>query len=160
MGLLMMIIFKFGWAKAVPVNMYNFKNPKGGMALTAFAGPLSNIILAAFFMALYGFMYRPLMHTGEVGSVVLQTVLTTAYLSCAIAVFNLIPIPPLDGSKVLFSLLPQNAYNVLMRYERFGMFVLLALIYFNILTPLITTATSWIFNLLYNIAQWCFALVA
>ena len=64
-GLLMMVVFKFGWAKPVPINMNNFKNPKGGMAITALAGPVSNVLLAAVVLLIYGLLYTPLAAAGS-----------------------------------------------------------------------------------------------
>jgi len=158
MGLLMMVIFKFGWAKPVPVNMFNFKNPKTGMAVTALAGPVSNVILAAFLMLVYGFLYMPLLSMGKVGVVILNTILTTTYLSCALAVFNIVPIPPLDGSKILFSLLPSDKYFQLMRFERYGMIILIVLIYFDFLTPFVSRVTQGLYSFLSVIGQWSFQL--
>lgn len=158
-GLIMMVVCRFGWAKPVPVNMYNFKNPKSGMAITALAGPVSNVVLAAFVMLIYGFLYKPLYFMGQTGQVLMETLTTTAYLSCAFAVFNLIPIPPLDGSKVVFSLLSEENYFKLMRYERYGMIILIVLVAFtNILTPILTIGASALFNWLLHIAEWSFSL--
>ena len=102
MGLVMMAVFRFGWAKPVPVNMRYFRNPKRGMAVTAFAGPLSNILIACVFFFLYGSLY-PMCVSGTLGIYILQMLYMTGYLSTSLAIFNLLPIPPLDGSKVLFS---------------------------------------------------------
>jgi Zn-dependent protease len=132
MGLLMMVIFGFGYAKPVPVDMRNFKNPKGGMALTALAGPGSNVLISVVFLFLYGLLF-PVLYASTVGSYVLEMLLITAQLSLAMAVFNLLPIPPLDGSKVLFALLPNHLYHIILRYERYMMFVLFALVFFNLL---------------------------
>lgn len=133
MGLVMMAAFRFGWAKPVPVNMRYFKNPKGGMAITAFAGPLSNVLIACVFFFLYGMLYR-FCAGSAVGGYVLQMVYMTGYLSMSLAVFNLIPIPPLDGSKVLFSLVSDRAYEKLMRYERYGMVLLMVIMVTGVLS--------------------------
>lgn len=102
MGLLMMVFFRFGWAKPVPVNMNRFKNPKKGMAITALAGPVSNVIIAIVFLFLYGFFFPILNGKSEIAGIVLDMLQITAYMSLGFAVFNILPIPPLDGSKVLF----------------------------------------------------------
>ena len=134
LGLLMMVVFRFGWAKPVPVNMYRFQNPKRGMAITALAGPVSNVLLAIVFLFLYGVLFLPLKGSG----IVLQMIYLTAYISIAFAIFNIIPISPLDGSKVLFSLLPSEQYDKLMHYERYGMLLLMVLLFTGLLdTPLV-----------------------
>ena len=154
MGLIMMVAFKFGWAKPVPVDMRYFKNPKRGMAVTALAGPLSNIVIACFFLFVYGLIYIPLMLKGtQFCESLLDMVYITAYLSVALAVFNCIPIPPLDGSKVLFSLMSDKAYLKLMRYERYGMILLLVLVATHILGDPLQTATVFVFEKLSFLAD-------
>lgn len=155
-GLIMMAIFKFGWAKPVPINMGNFKNPKTGMAITALAGPVSNVIIAAFMFLVYGLIYKSLNNSSGVGAIILQLVYTTAYISCALAVLNIIPIPPLDGSKVLFSFLPNDIYYKLMRYEQYGFILLILLISTNAASPFLSNATQGLFNFLSPIAQWAY----
>ena len=159
MGLLMMIAFRFGWAKPVPVDMRNFKNPKRGMAITALAGPLSNLVLSAFFLFVLGFFLRPLLNAGTFGLVVIEMLQVTAHLSVALAVFNLLPIPPLDGSKVLFSVLPNKTYYKLMRYEQYGMIILMVFIWLTRTfgSPL-SGATAAIYGVLLNIAEWGYRL--
>ena len=157
-GLLMMVICGFGWAKPVPVNMYNFKNPKRGMALTALAGPAASIIISCLALALYGRVYASL-YDSAVGAYVLQMIELTAYLSCALAVFNILPIPPLDGSKVLFSLVSDRTYSWLMRYERYGFLILMALVFFNVISGPLSAATGWVYEKLFSIAQFTFGLV-
>lgn len=157
-GLLMMVICGFGWAKPVPVNMYNFKNPKRGMALTALAGPAANIIISCLALALYGRVYASL-YDSAAGAYVLQMIELTAYLSCALAVFNILPIPPLDGSKVLFSLVGDRTYSWLMRYERYGFLILMALVFFNVISGPLSAATGWVYEKLFSIAQFTFGLV-
>lgn len=157
-GLLMMVVFRFGWAKPVPINMYRFKNPKKGMAITALAGPVSNLLIACVALALYGFVCAPLYGTA-VGGYILEGIGKTAYLSIALAVFNIIPIPPLDGSKVLFACMDNQRYAWLMRYERFGFLILIALVSTGILTTPLSTATQWVYGRLFSIAQFTFNLV-
>lgn len=156
MGLLMMVVFKFGWAKPVPVNMYRFRNPKRGMALTALAGPVSNVALAILFLFLYGTLFLPLHGSGAV----LEMIYLTAYISLAFAVFNIIPISPLDGSKVLFSLLPSEQYDKLMRYERYGMLLLLVVVATGVLGRPLSAVTGALFDKLFVFAEWGYALVS
>ena len=126
-GLLMLAVFHFGWAKPVSVDMRNFKHPKRDMAITALAGPASNFLLAALALFLYGLLWRDL-YSGGAGRFVIRLLQYMAILSISLGLFNLIPIPPLDGSTVLFSFLPDRAYVRLMVLERYGMFLLLALV--------------------------------
>ena len=131
LGLAAMFVCGFGWAKPVPVDMRYFKNPKAGMALTALAGPVSNFLLALLAMLAASLMVRLAPVTG-LTLWALYFLIDLAILSIGLGLFNLIPIPPLDGSKVLFSLLPEKAYYTLMRYERYGMLVLLAIVWLDI----------------------------
>lgn len=139
-GLVMMAVAKVGWAKPVPVNPRNFKNPKLGMAITAAAGPICNLLMAVVSLLLMsgiyyvsGFVTQPAWF--EVLSYVFCLFQYIAIISCGLVVFNLIPIPPLDGSKVLAIFLPDRAYQFWMRYEFLGMFVLIALV---VLLPYVT----------------------
>ena len=155
LGLVMMIAFKFGWAKPVPVNMMRFRNPKRGMALTALAGPVSNVLLALVFLFLYGLLYRALYSV----QFLLDMIWLTAYISLALAIFNIIPVSPLDGSKVLFALLPDAAYAKLMRYERYGMILLLVLVATGVLGKPLTTVTEAAFDKLFVFAEWGYELI-
>ena len=130
-GLIMMVAFKFGWAKPVPVDMRYFKNPKAGMALTALAGPVSNFLLAL--LAISGMWLLSVL--APVNAFVIwffSFLMNLAVLSIGLGLFNLIPIPPLDGSKILFSFLPEKAYYTLMRYERYGMLVMLLIVWLDL----------------------------
>ena len=158
-GLVMMALCHFGWAKPVPVDMRNFKDPKRGMAITALAGPVANILIAIVFLFLYGLVYKPLYTGGAFAQAVLQMVGNTAYLSIALAVFNFIPLPPLDGSKVLFAFLPPRAYEWLMRYERYGMIIMVVLILTGAISGGLSTVTGWVYDKMFVFAQWGFALV-
>jgi len=158
LGLLMMITVRFGWAKPVPVNMANFKNPKRGMALTALAGPLSNLLLTCGMLFLYGLLI-PYGRSSTAGAYVLRMVGDTAFLSLALAAFNLIPIPPLDGSKVLLAVMPDEAYRKLMRYERYGMIILLLLAVTGAMRSPLLKITITAFEGLSGIAQWGYRLI-
>ena len=153
MGLVMMVAFKFGWAKPVPVNMNNFQHPRRDMAITALAGPLSNLIIGIVFLFLYGFLHIPLRRMETVGVWFLQMIYLTAYISLALMVFNILPISPLDGSKVVYSLLPDKAYMTLMRYERYGMILLLVLVATRVLGSPLSAATHWVFEKLFFLAE-------
>ena len=160
MGLLMMIVFKFGWAKPVPVNMWKFKNPKKGMAITAAAGPIANLLIALVFLFLYGFLFALLHRPGRSLNWLLEMLYITAYLSIALAIYNIIPIPPLDGSKVLFSCISDRSYTKLMYYERYGMIILLVLVLLLSRTSLdpLSRAAYWVMDKLFFAANWGFGL--
>ena len=106
MGFIMMAFVGFGWAKPVPVDPRNFDDPKRGMAVTAVAGPLCNVLITLVFLFVYGLL-TPLLGGGRAAYYALMLVYRTAYLSLSFAIFNIIPIPPLDGSKVLFSVMSE-----------------------------------------------------
>ena len=152
MGLMMMLVFHVGWAKPVPVSMYKFKNPKKGMALTALAGPVSNFLIAVVFMLLYGLLFFPL-RVNAVGRFFLEMIELTAYISIGLGIFNLLPVPPLDGSKVLFAALSDEGYYRLMRYERYGGIALLLLMMSGILGRPLSNAIYFVYSNLFVIAQ-------
>ena len=145
-GLLMMITVGFGWAKPVPVDPRYFRRPKQGMALTALAGPVSNFLLALvlLFAGRLVYDYAPYSAANQR---LLTFLLTTAILSLGLGLFNLIPIPPLDGSKVLFSLLPDRAYNTMLRYERYGMLLLWAVVLLGVGDRWMSAAIQWTYEL-------------
>lgn len=139
-GLLMMALFRFGWAKPVPVDMRNFRHPKRDMALTALAGPLSNVLLAYLAVLFYGIFSYWYWFSGSMAVYVCAVFFYyVEIISAGLAVFNVFPIPPLDGSKVLFAFLPERAYDRLMRYERYGMLLLMLLL----LTGTLDTPLEW-----------------
>ena len=157
-GLLMLLIFRFGWAKPVPVNMFRFKHPKRGMAVTALAGPACNLLITVVFLFLYGALLVPLSGS-QAGKVLLQGIELTAYISLGFCIFNLIVIPPLDGSKVLFSLLPDALYWKLMRYERYGSLLLLLLVWTGLLGKPLGKLITMVFNELWPVARAAFHMV-
>lgn len=132
LGTLLMFIAGFGWAKPVPVNLYNLKKPRTGMIFIAAAGPLSNLLTALaaggairFFSGSGSDFF--LSHTGIfVGNLLFLLVV----YSVALAVFNLIPIPPLDGSRILYGILPRTAADFYARFEKVGMLLLFVMFIF------------------------------
>ncbi len=144
-GLLMMFAAGFGWAKPVPVNPNYFKKPKQGMALTALAGPVSNFLLALLTL-LAARIFCDVAAYSETNQRILDFLLMVAVLSIGLGLFNLVPIPPLDGSKVLFAVLPDRAYDWLMRNERYGMLLLFALVFFDVGSNALSKTIQWVFD--------------
>jgi len=135
--------FFFAYAKPVPYDPRNLKNPRMGSAKIALAGPATNFILAAFFgVAVRIFSHFP------VSNFFLEFLGLVAYLNIMLGVFNCVPIPPLDGSRVLFALLPQTqaTFRTAMFLERWGMFIVLIFVFFGF--QLILPLVNFIFTLL------------
>ena len=150
-GLFMMLAAGFGWAKPVPVDPRYFKKPKEGMALTALAGPVSNFLLALLLIFISKLIYLYAPYTVVMGAVFTFCLYTAAPLSIGLGLFNLIPIPPLDGSKVVAVLLPDRAYGTLMRYERYGMLLLLALSLLGVFGGFISGVIGWVYGAMFNL---------
>ena len=150
LGLAMMFFVGFGWAKAVPVDPRYFKTPKEGMELTALAGPVSNVLLAVIVLSGSKVIYLYASYSVWMELLFNFLLYTVAPLSIGLGLFNLLPIPPLDGSKVLGAVLPDGLYFMLMRYERYGMFLLIALSYFGITSHLISGAIQSVYAGLVN----------
>ena len=151
LGLFMMFAAGFGWAKPVPVDPRYFKKPKEGMALTALAGPVSNFLLALLLMFISKLIYLYAPYTVAWDAVFTFCLYTAAPLSIGLGLFNLIPIPPLDGSKVVAVLLPDQAYLKLMQYERYGMLLLLALSLLGISGGFISGAIMRVYEVFFNL---------
>ena len=128
----------FGWAKPVPYNPYNLRDPKKGAALIGIAGPLSNIAIAVIFGILIRLLKLMPVISGPAAPLFIFLNMIV-FINLLLAVFNLVPIPPLDGSKVLFALLPSKYYKIQNFLEQYGMIILLFFIFFGfgILAPVI-----------------------
>ena len=146
-GFVMMVVAHFGWARPVPINPYRMtkvKSPKLGMAITAAAGPISNLLLALLFGLLFTLCGGRITTAGELRVFLgiekdalyylCQFCFSCFMLNAGLAIFNLIPISPLDGSKILAIVLPEDSYAQLMRYERYGMILLIALLWLGVLS--------------------------
>ena len=143
LGVLCMIVAGFGWARPVPVNSRNLRNPKRDMVLISLAGPASNIILAfigLLILRILQVLVLPALSAAAIGTfgvdaiaMLLQFLMLFCMLNAGLAIFNLLPIPPLDGSHLLALILPSRIYFKYVRYERYISFALVLLLVFNVL---------------------------
>ncbi len=132
----------FGSAKPVPVNFNNLKNPKFGMALVSFAGPLSNFLLAVLFVI-------PI-KLGLASEIAQPILIQAIVINLVLGVFNLVPIPPLDGSKIVASFLPTHLMHKLLEMEKFGFILVLVFLYSGLLSKILTPVVWW-FSGVFNI---------
>ena len=148
-GFIMLLIFRFGWAKPVQVNPYNFKNTgvKRGMMLVSIAGPAMNILLALIGMlllrALAPFDFNENIH------MLVKLIYPLVYINLILAVFNLIPLPPLDGSKILAGLLPDSGAQMIYSLERYGPIFLLILIFTGGVGKILLPIVNFLYGLMY-----------
>ena len=153
LGLALMFVAGFGWAKPVPVNPSYFRKPKQGMAVTALAGPISNLLLAVLFLGIGKVIYLYAPYSDGMNTFFNWCLYTVAPMSVGMGIFNLIPFPPLDGSKVLAVFLPDGAYMKLMHYERYGILILLALSWLglggNVLGDVIYSVYAALFHIFF-----------
>ncbi|MCH5298595.1 MAG: site-2 protease family protein [Ruminococcus sp.] len=153
-GALMIILLGFGWAKPVPINDRNFKNAKVGMGITALAGPVANLVAALLGGLIYNAIlaFAPIGFYSGFGEYVLYFFFIYVQLNITLAVFNLIPIPPLDGSKILFMFLPDKWVYTLYKYENLFFVAIFALVWLDIL-PI-----GYISGALFSFVDWLTAL--
>ncbi len=152
-GTVCMVLFHFGWAKPVPINARNFRDPRKGMAITAAAGPAANLILA--FLAAICIKLLALLGNTLYASFPNDVLFYFFYyfilffelfhvLNLSLCVFNLIPLPPLDGSRIFLAFLPPHLYFKVMRYERVIQIVLMVALLFGAFTGVIQTVVEWL----------------
>ena len=143
-GTLMILLVGFGYAKPVPVNIRNFKNRKRDFALTALAGPLSNLIMALLFFVISNVFRLFIKESEDVCYILGLFFLYAGNINVALAVFNLLPIPPLDGSRLATAILPDRFYYRIMQYERYLMIGLFVLLMVPMFSTALSTLIGWI----------------
>lgn len=151
-GALLMLFAGFGWAKPVPINPRYYKNPKKGMALTALAGPVANFLLAIAGMLIYGVCFilyaKDILSADVVGEAGRLSMMFVS-VNLSLMIFNFIPIPPLDGSRILGLFLSDSAYFKLQRYERYSFMIIILLSMSGAFDVILGTGVNFIFvNLL------------
>lgn len=134
-GALFLLLFGFGWAKPVPVNPWNFKKPKRDMAITALAGPVSNLLAALVGGILYFALYLFVLPSASTSVFIAVDAFLSAYIviNVSLAVFNLLPVPPLDGSRVVSAFLSDRAMAAYYRYQNAIVMVLFLLLFSGVL---------------------------
>lgn len=147
LGTICMLLFGIGWGKPVPVNPSRCRKVKGktAMALTALAGPVSNVLLALVFMIIYKVVFYTCGTVNNI-SYFLAALIFIIDINLYLAVFNLIPIPPFDGSRIMLAFLPTKLYFSIMKYERFIMVAIMLLLWSGILSIPLQIISNWIFN--------------
>lgn len=143
-GFIFLLIFKFGWAKPVPINPINFKNRKRDTIIVSLAGPFSNFIIALV-LSLF-------LSTGSIKSnLIIQIMIIALWYNLMLGIFNLLPFPPLDGSKILASLLPIKYEYMFYKYERYLYIILIILVATNLIDGILRPLIEFILYLLINI---------
>jgi len=138
-GFVMLILVRFGWAKPVPINPYNFRDPRTGSLLVSLAGPTSNFLFAWVLAILY--------RNIPVANGLLASILSySIWINLALAVFNLIPIPPLDGSHVLEFFFPPHRYEIMRQLEQYGFIILVMIILMG--QPLLFAVIDFLYRLI------------
>ncbi len=150
MGTLCLFLFKFGWAKPVPINPYNFRNRRAGIVIVSLAGPFMNFLTALVLSVILSVFVRYAPYS-NVNEFIYLVLLYAIQLNVGLMCFNLIPIPPLDGSKVLLEFLPCRYRETFYRLEQYSSFILMALLFTNVLNPVLLTMRSFVTNIINTI---------
>jgi Zn-dependent protease len=154
-GTICLILLRFGWAKPVQVNPNNFKNPKVGMLFTSLAGPAMNLILAVLFSFVYAVMFKIAYTAGidhNIYTIIMTIVSYIVLYNVFLCVFNLIPLPPLDGSKMLATIFPPKLYYYFYKYQRQLYFLLIILIFLGVISKVVNFLGGHLMDFVLKIA--------
>ena len=149
MGAICLVLAGFGWAKPVPVDARNFRHPVRDMFWVAVAGPVANFVAAFGALVIY-LLLKP---AGVVPAVILVALSAVFALNLALGIFNLSPIPPLDGGHFLPYLLPRAAAGLLQGFERYGMLILLVLVFTGVSNRIVRPVTEWVAQMMIAFAR-------
>lgn len=154
-GSLMMILVGFGWGKPVMVDSRNFKNPKKGMVLTSLAGPASNFIMAFLSMIVYKVLaFLSFAKDSSTLDMMATVFVYITLINVSLAVFNFLPIPPLDGSKIFNAILPEKWYFTIMKYENFIFIALIVLVYSGLLDAPLSFLQDKVIDIMLFLTGW------
>lgn len=154
-GSLMMILVGFGWGKPVMVDSRNFKNPKKGMVLTSLAGPASNFIMAFLSMIVYKVLaFLSYAKDSSTLDMMATVFVYITLINISLAVFNFLPIPPLDGSKIFNAILPEKWYFTIMKYENFIFIALIILVYSGLLDAPLSFLQGKVIDVMLFLTSW------
>lgn len=154
-GSLMMILVGFGWGKPVMVDSRNFKNPKKGMVLTSLAGPASNFIMAFLSMIVYKVLaFLSFAKDSSTLDMMATVFVYITLINISLAVFNFLPIPPLDGSKIFNAILPEKWYFTIMKYENFIFIALIILVYSGLLDAPLSFLQNKVIDVMLFLTGW------
>ncbi|MCT4663510.1 MAG: site-2 protease family protein [Tissierellales bacterium] len=146
-GFFALLFFKFGWAKPVPIDPRYYKNRKLGIALTSIAGPMSNFILAVITGLIFRFAYNAQIEFFFSNDIMFNFMSSLLIYNISLGLFNLIPIPPLDGSKILASMLPDKLEYKFYQYERYSMVILVLFMYLGVFRTIFSPIVNGAINL-------------
>ena len=157
-GAICMLLFRFGWAKPVPINPQNFRNHRKGIVLVSLAGPFANFILGFISCIIYYALvcFAPMENLFVY--FISQVFLYSVYMNVGFMIFNLVPIPPLDGSKILMEFLPPRIKYQIYRYERYFGIILIIAVYAGAITPVLGIFRGWVLSLFDFVCQAIFGM--
>lgn len=147
LGTLSLLIFHFGWAKPVPINPYNFRKKKLGNFLVSISGIITNFLLAFIFLVIFNFVISEV----DVNPYLILFVKSMVQYNVLLGVFNLIPLPPLDGSKIVMTFLPDKVNYKLLSMERYTNMILIALIFTGAISKVVLSMSDFVLKFMYGL---------